>query len=225
MKNILNYIVKSLSRLILHHNLISTESQLPNDLEVYGSKIVGNIKIGIGSKIQFSHISGNVSIGKYTSIWGPNITIASHCNHISIGSFCSIARNVSIQESNHNPYKITTYNILRNLFDQSVNSDMISKGSIEIGNDVWIGANAIILSGCSIGNGAIIASGSIVTKNVPHYAIVVGNPAKIIKYRFDPETIEKLEEIKWWEWTTEKIIKNKSIFESTFNINLLQNIK
>lgn len=79
---------------------------------------------------------------------------------------------------------------------------------IKIGNDVWIGANAVILPGVSIGDGAIIAAGAVVTKAVPPYAIVGGVPAKIIKYRFDTKVIEQLLKIKWWDWDIEKIEKN-----------------
>ena len=74
-----------------------------------------------------------------------------------------------------------------------------------IGNDVWISRGAHIMSGVFIGNGAVIGAHTVVAKNVPPYAIVVGNPARIIKYRFDPETIRKLQAIRWWNWSLEKI--------------------
>lgn len=91
-------------------------------------------------------------------------------------------------------------------------SPLRNEQEIEIGNDVWIGANAIILPGVKIGNGAIIAAGAVVTKNVEPYAIVGGVPAKFIKYRFSKEEINQLEEIKWWEWSIEKIEKNIELF-------------
>lgn len=75
------------------------------------------------------------------------------------------------------------------------------------GNDVWIGANCIILDGLTIDDGAVIAAGAVVTKNVPPYAIVGGNPARIIKYRFTPEQIRALLEIKWWDFTGDKLDK------------------
>jgi serine acetyltransferase len=79
------------------------------------------------------------------------------------------------------------------------------KGDIIIGNDVWIGAKSTIMSGVKIGDGAVIGSGSVVAKDVPPYAIVVGNPAKVIKYRFDEQQIENLLEIAWWNWPEHKI--------------------
>ena len=76
---------------------------------------------------------------------------------------------------------------------------------VRIGNDVWIGHNVTVMGGVTIGNGAVIGSGSIVTKDVPPYAIVVGSPARILKYRFKKEIIEELEKIAWWDWSYEEI--------------------
>jgi serine acetyltransferase len=80
-----------------------------------------------------------------------------------------------------------------------------SKEDVEIGNDVWIGDTATLLSGVRIGNGAVIGARSVVTKDVPPYAIVVGNPARIARLRFTPEQISALERIAWWNWPLHKI--------------------
>jgi serine acetyltransferase len=79
------------------------------------------------------------------------------------------------------------------------------KGDIIVGNDVWIGAKSTIMSGVNIGNGAVIGSNSTITKDVPPYAIVVGNPGKIVKYRFTEKQIESLLKISWWDWTEDRI--------------------
>ena len=84
--------------------------------------------------------------------------------------------------------------------------------SVEIGNDVWIGANVIILPGVKIGDGAVLAAGAVVTKDVEPYAIVGGVPAKVSRYRFDQEMIEAFLRIKWWEWSVEKIEENIELF-------------
>jgi tetrahydrodipicolinate N-succinyltransferase len=84
----------------------------------------------------------------------------------------------------------------------------ISKGDVSIGNDVWIGRNTIILSGTTIGDGAVIGAGSVITKDVPPYAIVVGNPGRIVKYRFEQMVIEKMLRIRWWDWDPSFIFMN-----------------
>lgn len=86
--------------------------------------------------------------------------------------------------------------------------DLPYKGDTVIGNDVWIGYNALIMPGVTIGNGAIISSCSVVTSDVHAYAVMGGNPAKVIKKRFTDETIATLEELAWWNWPVEKITQN-----------------
>lgn len=89
------------------------------------------------------------------------------------------------------------------------------KGEIVIGNDCWIGREATIMSGVIIGNGAVVAAGSVVTKDVPPYAIVGGNPARIIKYRFDESVIRALLKIQWWNWTSDMLIERKELMQGT----------
>lgn len=80
-----------------------------------------------------------------------------------------------------------------------------TKGDVDIGNDVWIAKEAVILSGVKIGDGAVIGAGAVAAKDVPPYAIVVGNPARIVRKRFDEETIQRLLQIKWWDWDDTQI--------------------
>lgn len=82
------------------------------------------------------------------------------------------------------------------------------KGDIVVGNDVWFGYDSLIKNGVTIGNGAIIAARAVVIKDVPAYSIVAGNPAKVVKMRFDDKTIERLQKIAWWDWDIEKINRN-----------------
>jgi acetyltransferase-like isoleucine patch superfamily enzyme len=132
--------------------------------------------------------------------WGEGMTL-------KVGSFCSISANVTILlGGNHRSDWITTYpfNVIFEEFTH-IEGHPSSNGNVIIGNDVWIALNTLILSGVTIGDGAIIAANSVVTKDVEPYAIVGGNPAKKIKNRFDSETIEDLLRIQWWNWELEKI--------------------
>ena len=97
----------------------------------------------------------------------------------------------------------------------------VNKDKLKIGNDVWIGHEAVILSGVTIGDGAIIGTRAVVTKDVPSYTIVGGVPAKPIRKRFDEETIQKLKEIRWWDWEEERIKKNIQAIQSG-DINMLE---
>ena len=97
----------------------------------------------------------------------------------------------------------------------------VNKDKLKIGNDVWIGYEAVILSGVTIGDGAIIGARAVVTKDVPSYTIVGGVPAKPIRKRFDEETIQKLKEIRWWDWEEERIKKNIQAIQSG-DINMLE---
>ncbi|WP_419869060.1 CatB-related O-acetyltransferase [Chryseobacterium sp. CT-SW4] len=203
---------------IQYYNLIHPTS------EILHSTIYGDVKIGEHCYIPEARLTGNVEIGRYTSINGPNTYIAAYTNKIKIGSFCSFATGTIFQEILHDYEKITTYFIRQRIFNEELRIDSYSKGDIIVGNDVWIGAHNIILSGVSIGDGAVIAANSVVTKDVPPYAIVGGSPAKIIRYRFSEEIIEKLLEIKWWNWDIEKIKKNKHLFLDKISLELLNKI-
>lgn len=130
-----------------------------------------------------------------------------------IGKFCMIASDVKfiMNGANHLTKSISSFPFA--IFGQDWKNAMEgkaypTKGNTEIGNDVWIGFNSTIMPGIKIGDGAIIATNSTVTKNVEPYAIVGGNPAKEIKKRFTKEKIETLLEIKWWNWEIEKITEN-----------------
>lgn len=147
-------------------------------------------------------ISRNVSIGRFTYIVSGRIY-----DDVKIGRFCSIAENVIIGGGNHpNNWLSTSTFCYSDMFKVKNNFIPYTDNAITIiGNDVWIGAGAFIRKGIKIGNGAIIGAGAVIVKDVPPYAIVGGNPAKIIKYRFDESTIQKLLESKWWELPPEKL--------------------
>lgn len=199
-------------------------SQIHKSVKFKGVRLKGPATIGANARLTGVTIAGKISIGRYTVINGPGTTMTSKVHGIEIGNFCSIAKDVSIQEYNHDADRISTYYMRSNIFKTGRAGEHISKGAVVIGHDVWIGTKATILSGVKIGNGAIIAANAVVTKDVPAYAIVGGAPARVLKYRFDQPTIDKLEALKWWEWPVEKIVQHRDLFWDTLDVNQLQAI-
>lgn len=131
-----------------------------------------------------------------------------------IGKFCAIARGVKfiMNGANHKMSGISTYpfQIFGNGWEKAAPApdEFPFKGDTVIGNDVWIGYEALIMPGVKIGDGAIVSSRAVVTKDVPPYAVVGGNPAELLKLRFPQETIDRLLCIAWWDWPVEKISRN-----------------
>lgn len=138
-----------------------------------------------------------------------------------IGKFCSIACGAKFifNSTNHKLSSLSTYPFLIffeewGLDIKDVSTAWDNKGNIVIGNDVWIGYEAVIMAGVTIGDGAIIGTRALVTKDVPPYTIVGGLPAKPIRKRFDDETISAPLKIKWWNWSTDKIAHNIKAFKA-----------
>ena len=136
--------------------------------------------------------------------------------HILIGRFCSIADKIYCSIGNNHPYKnVSSFpfdvkNIVEKIFGARTPLPYVRPNhyQIVIGHDVWLGRDVTIMGGVKIGNGAVIGAKAVVAKNIPPYAIAVGNPARVIKYRFDAETIKKFLAVKWWNWSLEKIADN-----------------
>ena len=154
-------------------------------------------------------IGDNYRIGEYT--YGrPKVIAFTKDTRLVIGKFCSIAANVKIVlGADHRLDWVSTYPFpaLGKMWPEAagVKGHPASKGDVVIGNDVWIAEGAVILSGVKIGDGAVIGSQTVVSKDVPPYAVVSGNPARLVKMRFDEDTIKMLLQIQWWNWPAEKI--------------------
>lgn len=210
-------------------NIIESKVQYKELIDVAAqiqfSELRGKVKVGARSLLNKVLFDGDITIGSNTTVNGPNTEFYSLKFPIKIGNFCSIARGTNIQEHNHDSKCITTYFIKYRIFNDKYGVDAVSKGAIEIGNDVWIGTGSTILTGVKIEDGAIIAANAVVTNDVPAYAIVGGTPAKILKYRFPAEIINELLKIKWWDWEIEKIKRNKDLFYGDLNMVKLQNLK
>lgn len=152
-----------------------------------------------------------VKVGRHTyGVTRASIGAIEGLTDIEIGSFCSVAKEVLFLQSEHSRETVSTWPFDRAFTNGHIGRDI--RGPIKIGNDVWIGRRAIILSGVTIGDGAIIGAGSIVTKDVPPYAVAVGNPAKVVRYRFERAKIETLLKLRWWDWSDETIQQSKQLF-------------
>jgi len=158
----------------------------------------------------------HVRVGRYSHNLSSNSFL--YCTEkspVDIGSFCAIAPGVLfICQADHPTGTASNFGLQNQiLMTKTIEQYLQTKGPIVVGNDVWIGARAIILSGVTIGNGAVVAAGSVVTKDVPPYAIAAGNPARPISYRFSVETIEAMQRIRWWDWPLEKLKLEKAAFD------------
>lgn len=134
---------------------------------------------------------GDIAIQKWDKDW-----------QLTIGAYCSFAQGVRILlGGEHRTDWVTTYpfNVLH-AGSRHITGHPHSKGKVTIGNDVWVGTEALILSGVTIGDGAVIGARTVVTRDVPPYAIVSGSPAKVVKYRFPEPVIQRLLAVRWWAW-------------------------
>lgn len=175
----------------------------------------------------------NISVGEFTMyndfVNDPmqfernNVLYQYPINHdkLIIGKFCSIACGAKFifNSANHTLSSVSTYPFPIFFEEWGLNIKDVAaawdnKGDIIIGNDVWIGYEAVIMAGVTVGDGAIIGTRAVVTKDVPPYTIVGGVPAKPIRKRFDNETLDELLKIRWWDWSEEKIERNIQAIQS-----------
>lgn len=153
----------------------------------------------------------NIEIGKYSygGCFDPNNIRA----YTTIGRYCSFAKDVYVFNANHPLAFKSTHPFFYNSTFGYVERDQIERRHIEIGNDVWIGQNVIILPRVTrIGDGAVIGAGTVITQNVPEFAVVVGNPSRLIRYRFSKETIKRIKQEQWWRKDIEELQMNMDDF-------------
>lgn len=155
---------------------------------------------------EFCVVAGKTKIGYRTTLGVHNFFGGT----VSIGKYCQLGGYVAFHASNH-PLSFPTTYINKNLFGGEL-ADLKDDRPIVVGNDVWVGQGVIVLSGVTVGDGAILAAGAVVTKDVPPYAIVGGNPAKLIRKRFSESIIKELLELQWWHMSDEELALNKAFF-------------
>lgn len=185
------------------------EIKLGDNVSVdYGSVLTNTVTVDDGSHVgKHCKLMKDVSVGRHTNL----VRSVEILGDVNVGNFCAIAPYVVCQEPNHTTNKPgQQIRFYRSFFEEKLGYD--SNGCIEIGNDVWIGRNAIILSGVTIGDGAIVGAGSVVTKDIKPYSVVAGTPAEHVKWRFPKHIRDQLLELKWWEWPSERIKQNEAFF-------------
>ena len=221
------------------YNNTIIESQISDDAKLFaGIRIVNSV---IGSKATIGDDCDivNLKAEEKTEFGRRNIirdTIMGRCSYTGtntiiknadIGNFCCIAWNVSIGGGNHdyhNTSLYTDYWFNRNFGIESPKPEAAPIRTV-IGNDVWIGAGAIINNGVTIGNGSVIGAGAVIVKDIPSWSIVVGTPGKIIRKRFEDDIANSLEMLKWWNWDDEMIVKYHDFLASNPTIEEMEKIK
>jgi len=190
-------------------------------------KVLGeNPLIGKNTNIVDANFGQYVEIGEYNDITESFLDDYSYTSqncqiiYSQVGKFVNIASFVRLNPGQHPKEWACQHHMLyrKEMYGFGIDDEEFferrRQKQVIVGHDVWIGHGVTVMGGVSIGNGAVIGSGAIVTKDVPAYSVVVGNPAKIIKFRFESQTIDKLEEIQWWNWNREKIKNSLEEFKN-----------
>ncbi len=193
---------------IVWKNKIGDGCAISSDAEIQGSVLHNGARVASHGSVR------RTTVGNYSSI-GRNTKVVDTV----IGNYCAISWDVTINATAHNHKGLT---VSAFPYEQRVGNFVVENkhviAQVKIGNDVWIGTHAVLMPGISVGDGAIIAAGAIVTKNVPAYAVVAGVPAAIIKYRFEDLIIEKLMQLKWWDLPEDIIRANIDLFQGEFTM-------
>lgn len=198
-------------------NNLSTFTTIGKNVRLNNCDLNYHTRIAEFATIQDAKIGEYSSVGRYAKVV-----------YTEIGKFCAISWDVTINAISHphDNLSISAFPYVPYVGNFVVERTQ-SYSKVTIKNDVWIGANSVIMPGVIIGNGAIIGAGAVVTKNIPDYAIAVGVPAKVIKYRFSEENIKQLLRLEWWNWDRKVIKNNIHLFQSPMTeeiINELENI-
>lgn len=189
--------------------------------QVTESSLHGPVRVEEHARIHGAELFGDVRVGRYSSLWGPEIYVLARGNPIEIGNFCSIARQVSLHGYLHDAARISTHYVGRNVLGLPIEDEVVSRGPISVGHDVWMGVGVQVMSGVTIGTGAVIGAGSIVTRDVPQYAVAVGAPARVVRFRFEEAVVARLLASEWWAWDAEEIRRKAKLFTQPLTLELM----
>lgn len=181
---------------------------------IKNSNINTNARVADLAYVLNSNIDEYTSIGSYSNIL-----------NATIGKFCSVSYFVTVGATRHPYERISMHSFTYNKTFGFVDFNKRLEEPVTIGNDVWIGASSVILPNVTIGDGAVIGAGAVVTKDVPPYAIVGGCPAKIIKYRFNENIINRLLKLKFWDMDRTIIKENINLFQQPLTIEILDKLE
>ena len=197
---------------------IGAHCQIPfHRLQVRAKRVVFGDYVRLGDRVV---IEGESCAFGDHFFCGSEVGIYGHRAHVEVGKFSSIGLRATflLGQGNHRPQSLANFPFghVPHFDDPAWTDgfayDMEAATFCRVGHDVWIGVESIVLPNVAIGDGAIVSAGSVVKYDVPPYAIVGGNPAQVISFRFKPSLIKELLELKWWEWPIEKINRNKAFF-------------
>lgn len=196
-----------------HLNILGSDYMMGVDIEwdALANKCIGST-IGSFVKLNPPYKIAETEIGDYSYL-----AKNSYVSKTKIGKFCSIGPNFLCGYGIHPTNGISTApmfysNLKQNGVSFSKCNKIEERRTIEIGNDVFIGANVTVIDGVKIGDGAVIGAGAVVSKDIPPYAIAVGCPIKVVRFRFDPSIIDRLNRIQWWNWRKEDLCKVEEMF-------------
>lgn len=216
---------------VLTNSKVAQDARLFHNVRCINSEINAKCTIGDDCDIDGLVMYEKSELGRRNLIRNTTIEKGSYTGtntivkKTDIGRYCCISWNVSIGGGNHDYKKTSLYTDywFKRTFGVEAKETPVDYRTT-IGNDVWIGAGVNIIGGVTIGDGCVIGAGSVVTHDIEPYSIVVGVPGRVIKKRFDEETIDKLKSLQWWNWSEEKIKENIEFLRGEPNFDLLRNL-